>query len=75
LRVNQAGLLPIFWSTRLAAHLTKVTGIRFSSDQIRRLLHQHSYSVHRPKHTMKGKRDEGAYATAKKQLHRLEKKL
>jgi transposase len=63
------------WSaTRLAAHLAKGTGIRFSDDQMRRLLHQHGYSVHRPKHTMKGKRDEAAYATATKQLRRLKKK-
>jgi transposase len=62
------------WSAaRLAAHLAKVTGIRFSADQMRRLLHQEGYSVHRPKHTMKGKRDEAAYAKAKKQLHRLKK--
>src|SRR5439155_4204999 len=39
------------WSTaRLAEHLAKVTGIRFSSNQIRRLLHQEGFSVHRPKH-------------------------
>jgi transposase len=62
------------WSTaRLAAHLAKVTGIRFSSNQIRRLLHQDGFSVHRPKHTMKGKRDEAAYQKAKKQLRRLKK--
>jgi transposase len=62
------------WSAaRLAAHLAKVTGIHFSSDQMRRLLHQEGYSVHRPKHTMKGKRDEAAYATARKQLRRLKK--
>jgi transposase len=42
------------WSAaRLAIHLAKVTGIQFSSDQMRRLLHQHGYSVHRPKYTMK----------------------
>jgi transposase len=63
------------WSAaRLAAHLAKVTGIHFSNDQMRRLLHQEGYSVHRPKHTMKGKRDEVAYATATKQLRRLKKK-
>ena len=63
------------WSAiRLAAHLAKLTGIRFSDDQMRRLLHRHGYSVHRPKHTMKGKRDEAAYETAKKKLHRLKKK-
>jgi transposase len=63
------------WSTaRLAAHLAKATGIRFSANQVRRLLHQEGFSVHRPKHTMKGKRDEQAYQKAKKQLCRLKKK-
>ena len=63
------------WSAaRLAEHLAKVTRIRFSPDQLRRLLHQEGFSVHRPKHTMKGKRDEVAYVKAKKQLKRLKKK-
>jgi transposase len=63
------------WSAaRLAAHLVKVTGIQFSADQMRRLLHREAYSVHRPKHTMKGKRDEVAYEKAKGQLRRLKKK-
>lgn len=62
------------WSAaRLAEHLAKVTRIRFSPDQLRRLLHQEGFSVHRPKHTLKGKRDEVAYAKAKKQLERLKK--
>jgi transposase len=64
------------WSAgRLAEHLAKATGIRFSSDQIIRLLHRHGFSVHRPKHTLKGKRDEIAYEKAKKALIRLKKKL
>jgi transposase len=55
------------WSTkRLAAHLKKITGIGFSEDQLSRLLHRHGYSVQRPKHTMKGKRDEAAYQQAAK---------
>jgi len=63
------------WSAaRLAQHLAKVTRIRFSSDQIIRLLHRHGFSVHRPKHTLKGKRDEIAYEKAKKALIRLKKK-
>ena len=63
------------WSAeRLAEHLAKVTGIRFSSDQIIRLLHRHGFSVHRPKHTLKGKRNEIAYEKAKKALIRLKKK-
>jgi transposase len=62
------------WSAaRLAAHLAKVTGLRFSDDQMRRLLHREGFSVHRPKHTLKGKRDEGAYRKARKQLNRLKK--
>lgn len=63
------------WSSgRLAAHLGKVTGIQFSDDRLRRLLRQEGFSFHRPKHTMKGKRDEAAYAKAGKQLVRLKKK-
>ena len=63
------------WSAgRLAEHLAKVTGIRFSSDQLIRLLHRHGFSFHRPKHTLKGKRDEAAYEKAKKSLVCLKKK-
>lgn len=63
------------WSaTRLAAHLAKTTGIRFSDDQMRRLLHGHGFSIHRPKHTMKGKRDEAKYQKAERQLVRLKKR-
>jgi len=63
------------WSAaRLAGHLANTTGIRFSDDQLRRLLHQHGFSVHRPKHTLKGKRDEAQYAKAKKRLGGLKKK-
>ena len=63
------------WSVaRLAEHLAKVTGIRFSEDQLRRLLHRAGFSVQRPKHTMKGKRDEVAYRKAKTELKGLKKK-
>jgi transposase len=63
------------WSAaRLAEHLAKTTGLRFSIDQLRRLLHQEGFSVQRPKHTMKGKRDEKAYRKAKGQLQRLKKR-
>lgn len=62
------------WSaTRLAKHLEKVTGLAFSDDQMRRILRKHGYSFQRPKHTMKGKRDEVAYEKARKQLIRLKK--
>jgi transposase len=63
------------WSTiRLAAHLAKVSGIRFSADQLRRLLKKEGFSMQRPKHTLKGKRDEPAYEKATRQLRRLKKK-
>ena len=63
------------WSAaRLAKHLAKYTSIRFSDDQLQRLLHQEGFSIHRPKHTLKGKRDEAEYQKAKKNLIRLKKK-
>jgi transposase len=63
------------WSVvRLTEYLAKTTGIRFSDDQLRRLLHQEGFSVQRPKHTMKGKRDEKAFRKAKKELQVLKKK-
>lgn len=63
------------WSSgRLAAHLAKVTGAALSPVQVRRLLHQEGFSVHRPKHTLKGKRDEAAYQKAKARLRRLKKR-
>lgn len=58
---------------RLAEHMAKTTGIRFSDDQIRRVLHQEGLSYQRPKHTLKGKRDEAAYEKARRQLARLKK--
>ena len=59
---------------RLNAHLKRQTKISFSEDQLRRLLHQEGFSYQRPKHTMKGKRDEAAFAKAQKQLKTLKKK-
>ena len=62
------------WSVvRLAEHLAQTTGLRFSDDQLRRLLHREEFSVQRPKHTMKGKRDEAAYVKAQQTLKRLKK--
>jgi transposase len=63
------------WSTvRLAEHMKKQTGLAFSEDQLRRILHQEGFSMQRPKHTMKGKRNEVAYAKASKELRTLKKK-
>jgi transposase len=62
------------WSAaRLAEHLARKTRIRFSEDQMVRLLHRHGFSVHRPKHTLKGRRDEAAYQKAKAELAVLKK--
>ena len=62
------------WSAgRLAQHLARRTGIAYSDDQIRRILHQEGFSFRRPKHTLKGKRDEAACEKARKKLSRLKK--
>lgn len=42
-------------------------------DNARRLLKEEGFSFQRPKHTMKGKRDEAAYAQAERKLKRLKK--
>jgi transposase len=64
------------WSVaRLNEHLRKRTGISFSEDQLRRILHEEGFSFQRPKHTMKGKRNEVAFAKAQRQLKTLKKKL
>lgn len=63
------------WSVaRLGAHLAKNTGVRFSTDQLSRLLRRHGFSFQRPKHTLKGKRDEAAYENSKAELIALKKK-
>ena len=63
------------WSVaRLNEHLKRQTKISFSEDQLRRILHQEGFSFQRPKHTMKGKRDEAAFARAQKELETLKKK-
>lgn len=63
------------WSVaRLAAHLAKTTGIRFGDDQLGRLLRRERFSFQRPKHTLKGKRDEAAYGRARAELIVLKKK-
>lgn len=62
------------WSaTRLARHMAQQTGISYSDDQMRRILHQEGFSFRRPKHTLKGKRDEAACEKARRKLSRLKK--
>jgi transposase len=63
------------WSlARLGQHLKQKTGIMLSEDQLGRVLRGEGYSYQRPKHTMKGKRDESAYQRAGQRLKRLKKK-
>jgi transposase len=63
------------WSlARLNAHLLKETGIGFSDDQLGRIMKQEGFSFQRPKHTMKGKRDEAAFQKAGRKLRALKKK-
>jgi transposase len=63
------------WSVaRVGQHLKRQTGIMFSDDQLGRLLHQEGFSVQRPKHTLKGKRDESAYEQARQELQDMKKK-
>jgi transposase len=63
------------WSlARLNAHLLKETGIGFSEDQLGRIMRQEGFSFQRPKHTMKGKRDEEAFQKAGRKLRALKKK-
>ena len=63
------------WSlARLNAHLLKETGIGFSEDQLGRIVKQEGFSFQRPKHTMKGKRDETAFQQAAAKLRSVKKK-
>lgn len=62
------------WSAaRLGEHLKQVTGVSLSVFQLRRIMKQEGFTVQRPKHTMKGKRDEAAYDKARQELDVLKK--
>jgi transposase len=62
------------WSAnRLAKYLEKKTGIGLGEDRMREILREEGFSFQRPKHTMKGKRDEAAYEKSRRQLKRLKK--
>lgn len=64
----------VWTAPRLGAYLKKQTGLSFSAGHLRALLHQEGFAMHRPKHTLKGKRDEADHGKAKRQLARLKKK-
>lgn len=62
------------WSiARLNAHLQAITGIKICDDWLRRLVHAEGFVYRRPKHTLKGKRDEKAFRKAQRRLNRLKK--
>lgn len=64
------------WSiARLNSHLQTATGIRICDDWLRRLVHAEGFVYRRPKHTLKGKRNEKAFRKAQKALNRLKKGL
>jgi len=61
-------------SPRLAEYLARKTGIRLSPNWVLELLkHKLDFSYQRPKHTLKGKRDERAHGKAQKALEALKK--
>jgi len=63
------------WSlARLAAHLKRTTDVSLSEDQLGRVVRAEGFSYQRPKHTMKGKRNETAYVRARRALKTLKKK-
>ena len=64
------------WSIpRLNAHLQVKTGLAFSDEWVRRLVKAEGFVYRRPKHTLKGKRDERAFGKARRGLDRLKKGL
>lgn len=68
------GYVFTIWSiARLAAHLRRRTGIRFSVDWLRRLTRAEGFVIARPKHTLKNKRERREYRRAGQRLEQLKK--
>lgn len=66
----------VWTGDRLAEYLAQKTGIRLTGDWVRELLKRKlAFSHQRPKHTLKGKRDEKEHAKARKALEALKKGL
>jgi transposase len=64
------------WSiARLNTHLCRKTGLTFSDEWLRTLVKAEGFVYRRPKHTLKGKRDERAFRRAQRALARLKKGL
>ena len=70
------GYLFTVWSLpRLNTHLKAKTGLAFCAESVRRFVRTEGYVFRRPKHTLKGRRDEKAFRQAQRQLRRLKKGL
>jgi len=68
------GYLHTVWSLgRLNAHMKSVTGVSFCIDWIRKLVLAEGYVYRRPKHTLKGRRNERAFRKAQRQLAALKR--
>ncbi len=68
------GYIFTVWSVaRLNAHLKKTTGVSIGESRIRQLIRAEGFVYRRPKHTLKGKRNEKAYRKAQRALSRLKK--
>jgi|SRR5215207_1067272 len=62
------------WSiARLGTYLRQRTGIALGVNRLRQLAHEEGFVVARPKHTLKGKRDEQEYRRVRRRLERLKK--
>jgi transposase len=68
------GYIFTVWSVaRLNAHLTKTIGISVGESRLRQLIRAEGFVYRRPKHTLKGKRNEKAFRQAQHALSRLKK--
>lgn len=64
------------WSiARLNAHLRIATGLSLCDEWLRTLVKAEGFVYRRPKHTLKGKRNERAFRKAQHALDRLKKGL
>jgi len=60
---------------RLNVYLRNKTGMAFSDEWLRTLVKGEGFVYRRPKHTLKGKRNERAFCKARRALDRLKKGL
>jgi len=68
------GYVHTVWSLpRLNAHLKRTTGVSFCKAWMQQLVTAEGFVYRRPKHTLKGRRDERAFRKAQRQLNRLKR--